>query len=664
MRAYLVEGFLYGKELPASFTLTDTESGTAFDSFRAEQVFAQNGETQYSVCVGGQPSLVKPGVYILTADGVSESVLSVSAVRVPVHTTDKGMPYPFDDDVYPVIFGGSQQLEAEIVISDIPEASLPKLLRTGNEEVFPDNVTRSYAYPKAMSDKERFVIRDGNIPESFEGKQPLCHGDKLIIRDGGEVVRTFLWDQISKIWYEKKNPDEYPLVPVKGGVYTMGDYRGKLYNYSFGVHNLNAKKHWINIYDPQFMGESAVGKDAVGVTGLKEDDTLAKDKTSDFWCFNDDAICLHDVEVSDFEIGKYHVTMDQYYAFINSLSGDTDEDLTYEINGTTYRVHQIAGVSISEKKRVPRDNGWGLGDRPSIGTSFNEIAEYCNWLSRKNGLEPCYSIKPIFNGAYGEGKTIANVTHYIGDSCMQKRFCFGEKLQLVEIVCDISKNGYRLPTEAEFEYVIRGGEKMSSVRGGKGYMYSGVETDSTEYNNHTSWQRKNTDNPQKNGVKEGDPVKDNMGGNGYSSPVGTRVPNAMGICDLSGNVWDMMNDVLGRSYFELCKAQGTVKDPMGPRFSVAQLSDMNNTPGDPFLADKYIYSYEKQPDGTMKRTGAKSIISAGKTHHVLRGGCFTNPLPFTSALHRHAAGGASYFENFVNSSNARMGFRLARTLKQ
>ncbi|MBU1878969.1 MAG: SUMF1/EgtB/PvdO family nonheme iron enzyme [Chloroflexi bacterium] len=141
----------------------------------------------------------------------------------------------------------------------------------------------------------------------------------------------------------------------------------------------------------------------------------------------------------------------------------------------------------------PSDSGWGRGQRPVIGVDWYDAVAYCNWLSEKEGLTPCYS---------GKGRLTQ---------------------------CDFSANGYRLPTEAEWEYAARGGSQS------RGYPYAGGDDPDA-----VAW------------------YADNSGGT--TQPVGQKQPNELGLYDMSGNAYEWCWDWYGDGYY----AASPASDPAGP----------------------------------------------------------------------------------------------------
>ena len=148
MKAYIIEGFLYGYGLPDSFILKGTTNGLEYSEIYSEESTAE-GIKKYTVSENGQKCLIKPGAYMLCAADKSEEIYSVAPFRVPTHQTDNGKPLPFTDDVFAVVFKGSDN-EISICIHSggLSKEDIPKIVVDGNEETFADGETRAYTYAK------------------------------------------------------------------------------------------------------------------------------------------------------------------------------------------------------------------------------------------------------------------------------------------------------------------------------------------------------------------------------------------------------------------------------------------------------------------------------------------------------------------------------------
>lgn len=138
-------------------------------------------------------------------------------------------------------------------------------------------------------------------------------------------------------------------------------------------------------------------------------------------------------------------------------------------------------------------------DRPVNNVSWFEAAAFCNRLSKREGLDSCYRIR----GGLG-----------------------------VEWIR--SANGYRLLTEAEWEYACRAG---TTTRWSFG-------EDEKQLAGHV-WFKENS--------------------NSEPRPVGCKLPNAWGLYDMHGNVWEWCWDWYG-SY----TAEEQI-DPIGPKNGTARL---------------------------------------------------------------------------------------------
>lgn len=178
----------------------------------------------------------------------------------------------------------------------------------------------------------------------------------------------------------------------------------------------------------------------------------------------------HKVTISDFRMSKTEVTFDMFDNFCKA---------------TGYP--------------FPDDGGFGRGTRPVINVSWIGAVKYCNWLSTRNGLDKVYELQIDSSGT----KVVA--VHW-------------------------DANGYRLPTEAEWEYAAKGGSNP------QGFLYSGSNDP-----NEIAWYSANSGNKP--------------------HEVGDKKPNELGIYDLEGNAWEWCWDYYSPTYYK----SSPENDPRGPQ---------------------------------------------------------------------------------------------------
>ncbi len=181
-------------------------------------------------------------------------------------------------------------------------------------------------------------------------------------------------------------------------------------------------------------------------------------------CTENDELCedserpAHKVNVSSFKISKYEVTLRQFDLFIKKSGYETTSEKegwswTWEkVNKSTYQWKKKDGLNWMTDDQGKKINESDF-EQPVNFVSWLDAQAFCEWLSKETGKK------------------------------------------------------YRLPTESEWEFAARGGNKT------KGYIYSG----SNNFDRVAWFYNNSYDEIHK---------------------VGFKAPNELGLYDMSGNVWE------------------------------------------------------------------------------------------------------------------------------
>ena len=257
---------------------------------------------------------------------------------------------------------------------------------------------------------------------------------------------------------------------------------------------------------------------------------------------------VHSVTLSPYYMNRYEVTNKQYCDFLNSAYGQgtitVTSNIVYKADSgvsflfcDTYQSSSYSQINWNDSIFTVRTkNGRDMSNDPMVEVTWYGAVAYCNWWSQQEGRQTCYN-------------DYENST------------------------CDFSKNGYHLPTEAQWEYAARGG--LSGKRFPWGDTINQTQVNFYSYNPYFYY--------------DVTPVKNqfhplwNDGVFPYTSPVGffdgalkykancnwpssltsyqtANGGNGYGLFDMAGNVWEWVNDWYSSTYY----SSSPSTNPTGP----------------------------------------------------------------------------------------------------
>ncbi len=199
-------------------------------------------------------------------------------------------------------------------------------------------------------------------------------------------------------------------------------------------------------------------------------------------------------------------------------SGASDELPTHQVTLSSFYISKYE-VTQAEWKAVMENNPAQFNSdttRPVDSVSWYAVLVYCNKKSILDGRTPVYSISSFTNP--DDWGSIPTSNSAVWNN----------------VSCNWTANGYRMPTEAEWEYAARGAQSTPD------YVYSGSNNVDA-----VAWYFLNSNNS--------------------THPVGLKQPNSLGIYDMSGNVWEWCWDWLD-SY-----NSASVQNPTGPESGVSKI---------------------------------------------------------------------------------------------
>ena len=205
--------------------------------------------------------------------------------------------------------------------------------------------------------------------------------------------------------------------------------------------------------------------------------------------------------------------------FVNTFSEDNDSNIIFTVNGVSFTMVYVEGGSFMMGVKSAWDEDASESESPA-----HKVTLHSYLIGQTEVTQELWETVMGYNPSMFQDK-----------NCPVEQISWNDCLTFIAELNSLTGRTFRLPTEAEWEFAARGGNK------GRGYKYSG-----SKKINDVAWYWQNSGDRFIRGDDSSWEPEKIQKNHCRVHPVGTKSPNELGIYDMSGNVWEWCQDWFGK----------------------------------------------------------------------------------------------------------------------